>query len=1096
MPKTHLPGHLDSVRQTVRPKHQVLINKCYPRLPKNSAADVKPNGSELSYLMYYAASRKSKLQKVGTFLERKTTSDVSKSQSAKILVTLDILTALLDNKAVGEGTGLALIAPYVMRIISGILENTNDVSLIDASQTTWNAFCKHQDQAILAADHEYRDLFEHTVAQYAHFAHKSGAKKLGKATAPVPAHDAIRLRETGLHAIKSVLTSDALAFESARTLLATTIPAILGNLHGDGAEHIQHLLAVGKRAEDEEKGRAAQPRQSIATVRTFTGQDTTSEPDPRAAEGTAQDADAIAEEGVAVVALDCLKAVFATDNRAQVRSATITVLKYLSDLQYYRRPSTSERQISESSVNTWATKVFELCTAWTPVQDRYILLITTVDALTRLPLKESDLRQHLLYTSLIDHVLRSDLNLIGLSVMDVLLQLIHQTLRVLQLNSAPPMSASSNSISNPEKPKTASSYATSSPEKPATATSHAPTTPEKPATATSPPNSTPETPTTASSRPTYDKFGQPNTSLPLDGTAGTPSTPRMYLMERLQCCIADLATHIYYTDQIADMIGAILLRLKPSPTSSGQQAPGTTAAAIDQPKTALSEVASNSPIPSSRGRANSTTSGYFSFDTAREVALDAVRDIIKVANSTRHHGGGGLADNRNPVHISIWEGTQWLMKDPSLKVRYAYVRALITWLELETNPDDFRLHEPNLIHKKTRHTTVDGNTSEELTMARRAVSNASAARRQMLAAGGQKTGQYTFLQLLHVANYDNAVYYAADSEFDIVMLHNLLATLVRRLGINAATSGLPMILHLQEDIVKIGDARAKVRIGCLVHGYLWQLVEQFHGDDAPAQCQESVMCEVRRRKDTGTWIEPIRVPPTRDSKGTVGEVHFTDLRRGEDRERVFSGMTTITEGTVENEELRPFDDREALVDMVIAGYQRSISSPPTSPPGSPGKSFATMAGEMQRASSNYMAAKKTVDQAELGRIQQARMEMMAAWTRDAALKSVAAPAPRSVSLSGQSRSSPQNGVAGEVAQGGNHRARLGTLNRRESDGGSSEVKKKAPTFEELKRGMEEDPVISEFSNRGNKPKVDVRKLLANLPVGDEKPFPKRGRPTY
>ncbi|KAI7716297.1 hypothetical protein KC353_g5481, partial [Hortaea werneckii] len=124
MPKTHLPGHLDSVRQTVRPKHQVLIAKCYPRLPKNSAADVKPNGSELSYLMYYASSRKSKLQKVGTFLERKTASDVSKSQSARVLVTLQILTALLDNKAVGEGSGLALMAPYVMRIIGGILENT------------------------------------------------------------------------------------------------------------------------------------------------------------------------------------------------------------------------------------------------------------------------------------------------------------------------------------------------------------------------------------------------------------------------------------------------------------------------------------------------------------------------------------------------------------------------------------------------------------------------------------------------------------------------------------------------------------------------------------------------------------------------------------------------------------------------------------------------------------------------------------------------------------------------------------------------------------------------------------------------------------
>ena len=88
MVKTHLPAHMDSVRQVGKPKHQLLVTKCYPRLPKNSAADVKPNGSELSYLLYYASTRRSKLQKVGSFLEHKTAKDVSRWQSARVLVTL------------------------------------------------------------------------------------------------------------------------------------------------------------------------------------------------------------------------------------------------------------------------------------------------------------------------------------------------------------------------------------------------------------------------------------------------------------------------------------------------------------------------------------------------------------------------------------------------------------------------------------------------------------------------------------------------------------------------------------------------------------------------------------------------------------------------------------------------------------------------------------------------------------------------------------------------------------------------------------------------------------------------------------------------
>jgi hypothetical protein len=52
-----------------------MVLKCYPKYQKN-VQDVKPNSSELSYLLYYASTRRSKLQKVGTYLEKKTASDV------------------------------------------------------------------------------------------------------------------------------------------------------------------------------------------------------------------------------------------------------------------------------------------------------------------------------------------------------------------------------------------------------------------------------------------------------------------------------------------------------------------------------------------------------------------------------------------------------------------------------------------------------------------------------------------------------------------------------------------------------------------------------------------------------------------------------------------------------------------------------------------------------------------------------------------------------------------------------------------------------------------------------------------------------------
>lgn len=65
---------MNTVRQKCRPKHQVLVLKCFPRYQKG-VQDVKPNPSELSYLLYYASTRRSKLLKVGAFLQKRIARD-------------------------------------------------------------------------------------------------------------------------------------------------------------------------------------------------------------------------------------------------------------------------------------------------------------------------------------------------------------------------------------------------------------------------------------------------------------------------------------------------------------------------------------------------------------------------------------------------------------------------------------------------------------------------------------------------------------------------------------------------------------------------------------------------------------------------------------------------------------------------------------------------------------------------------------------------------------------------------------------------------------------------------------------------------------
>ena len=65
---------MESMRQSCRPKHQVLILKCYPRYQKG-VQEVNPNASELSYLLYYVSTRRSKLTKVCSFLEKRAARD-------------------------------------------------------------------------------------------------------------------------------------------------------------------------------------------------------------------------------------------------------------------------------------------------------------------------------------------------------------------------------------------------------------------------------------------------------------------------------------------------------------------------------------------------------------------------------------------------------------------------------------------------------------------------------------------------------------------------------------------------------------------------------------------------------------------------------------------------------------------------------------------------------------------------------------------------------------------------------------------------------------------------------------------------------------
>ncbi|KAI9774388.1 MAG: plasma membrane localization protein [Geoglossum simile] len=919
---------MEAVRQSCRPKHQILILKCYPKF-RRGAVDVKPNSSELSYLLYYASTRRSKVQKVGAFLEKRTASDVWKgrigytnsrllrfvgmlisSPDRNVQVTLQILKALIEKSP----RDLPLYASSVLKILSSILRS-NDLTLVENSIPTFETLCAHHSESFISADQDYLLQYEGIVRHYASFASEPPFQSKGPTSPPI----GMRWRSIGLQAIKSIASADALGPDAGKQL-GIILPVILKNLCSDNEDHLLVLQQRAQFADQADVEKTLRPRLSIATVRTA---DTT-DGNAAAIARTTADADKLDEEDIGVLALRSLKKIFEVNNRTQIRSATAAVLGFITS--HVPRESVADLSAGAGSSGAWATTLVEMIARWAPVQDRYIMMVTAMETLVNSPMVEDKLNEQLILATLISWLLGSNVNLIGLSVMDVLLGLVQQILLLLQLGGNRLNIVAQHESQDFTKLETVSKGA----------------------------------PETSTSRPS---------SAAITEVIMKPSSLRKDLIKRLRICIGDLATHIYYSDQISDMVSAILLRLKPGT--------GTAASAIEDPGAAANAVSSSANI-----QENPNIDAYFSFGTARLEALKAIKEILRVANN--RSVSGVAAVGRHRVGVQVWDATQWLLRDDEARVRVAYVDALLTWLRLEVGRDGLRAFEDKT--SASRPGVRPGEDLPSVSLARRAVSNSNNRER------GSKPGRSHFLQLLHLAVYENALKFAGTEE-DILLLHLLLASLVEKLGINATSSGLPMIVRLQEDIQVVENPTSKVRIGSLVHGYFWVLSEKFGFETS--YLGKEIQAEIKRRKDKGMWVEGIRVPPV-----PIDQIKYT-------------GETTLEKleiKKIETESLKPFDNRAAMVDRIALGYSASMSSPPSSPPGSPGRMFSLPVFP-GTAPENHLPA--TIKE-----------QMLADWCKDAVIASTEAGCSKSTSLNGSKTGTNPSGarnflaVNGSAANGG------------------------------------------------------------------------------
>ena len=810
-------------------------------------------------------------------------------------MTLHILSAIIEKCP----RDLSLYIAAALGILETILQS-NDITLVEYSVPAFETLCTHQEHVSLTSEKGLQSQFEVLLRSYASYA-SSNSSIAVKSSSSLPL--SVRYRKAGLQAIRGAVPS-IYTWAPTENLINLILPVVLENLDSQDPHYIEVLRDRVASRDEIEKDFNFKRKQSMSTVWTAD----TIEADPQAASGTIEDADKLAEEEVGMLALQTLRILFTAVNRSQLRWVTSAMLRYILT----RTEATNIETGLESRLvahNAWPIHIIELSCEWARVQDRFTVLVTTVESLTLLSSADEDLRKQLILASLVESLLCSSINFIGLSVMDVLAGLMQDLLvHLRKLESSRFSILQSRSSSSGITHNLAMTALFDG----------------------------------------AQELGE-NNALIL----------RAKVVGQLRKCIAGLATHVYYSDQISDMISVILGRLKPSlPVAS----------------TGVS-LAVQYPAPSSETYVNGTNSQErpqdrcFPPGMGRFSALLAVKEILNVAN-TRIIDGSYGAVSRSKVAVAVWEGTEWLLRDVHARVRSEYVDSLLSWLDLELGKEAMRLPEEGIFGFK--HSNDGPDEMKAPGLSRRALSTI------LHQDGSSKRQRRRFLRSLHLAIYEIALQ-QADSETNILLLHLLLVKMVENLGVNALRDGLPMMMRLQDDIQVVTSLKSKIQLASLVYGYLQAICSTF--DIESNSIGREIHGEIARRKEKSIWMERITLPPQ-------------SLERIQSlSERPLSEMESHNSyGEVEN--LKPFEHREQLIDRVSLAYSTMLAAPPSSPTGRmPNRSISAQFGSASASSISFSAQGHHLPS-------KFREELLSDWTKEACLAHATHESSRSGSLNG------------------------------------------------------------------------------------------------
>lgn len=365
-------------------KHQKLILQCYPA---GKATDKKPNSSELSYLLYYASTRRVKLEKVSVFLREKTAHDAARNRTGNLQVTLAILKELI----IKCSENLNVFARQACNILKICLD-TRDIAVCKNVVKTYGVLCEKLDGALFSGDKEFVQDFTDVSLTLISFGKDSQSSQ-----------SQLEWQMISLFAIKHISNCLGYTNNSSKKFIALSIPYLIQVI-------MQHnnISSLMQRLRTNMNIESSDGTKRLSRVQSHKSQNLINKQIDEDF-----DNDSLTVTDVNEEAMNALKEFFNNNTTAQISEITRAVVQH----------------VYAANINLdWGIVLLELCVTWIPIQLRFVSSSTLLATLNRMNVEgfsKSNYQLQLQYARYLLGLLSSGISMIGLSISDIIQQLLN-----------------------------------------------------------------------------------------------------------------------------------------------------------------------------------------------------------------------------------------------------------------------------------------------------------------------------------------------------------------------------------------------------------------------------------------------------------------------------------------------------------------------------------------------------------------------------------------------------------------------------------------------------------------------------------------------